>query len=440
MRKAFQRGAVLLIALLMVGALFPINASAAGFIDTSADVSLNIDFRDGTTPIVGATFDIYRVADVDRYSVLTLCGKFAEYSVDYGTDTESWDALAATLKGYVHRDAVSPVATAVTNDSGRVSFSEGLKPGLYLVIGSPCTVDFTTYSAVPFMVFLPAKDPLTKDWTYSASVTAKWIKEVNTDDPDDRLITRKVIKKWDDEGYESNQPESIEVQLLCDHVVYSTVTLDKSVNWRWKWDNLEAGHEWEIVEKDVPEGYYVSNSQDGITITVTNKYIEPIIGVDPPVQKKIIGDTPSEDATFTFVLTAKDGSCPMPAGSTGLTKEMQIVGAQSKEFGEITFTKAGIYTYTISEKNTNVLGYTYDTSVYSLIFTVTEENGELKVDTKLINGKGEAADSAVFTNTYKKPGNKLPQTGQLWWPVPILMVLGVAFVTVGLVRRRRYPE
>lgn len=34
-----------------------------------------------------------------------------------------------------------------------------------------------------------------------------------------------------------------------------------------------------------------------------------------------------------------------------------------------------------------------------------------------------------------KPG--LPQTGQLWWPVPLLMALGLLFVAVGLVRRRQ---
>ncbi len=35
-------------------------------------------------------------------------------------------------------------------------------------------------------------------------------------------------------------------------------------------------------------------------------------------------------------------------------------------------------------------------------------------------------------------GKKLPQTGQLWWPVPVLAAAGLAFLVVGaLVRRRR---
>lgn len=33
-------------------------------------------------------------------------------------------------------------------------------------------------------------------------------------------------------------------------------------------------------------------------------------------------------------------------------------------------------------------------------------------------------------------GTKLPQTGQLWWPIPVLFTLGLLFLLVGLLRRR----
>lgn len=54
------------------------------------------------------------------------------------------------------------------------------------------------------------------------------------------------------------------------------------------------------------------------------------------------------------------------------------------------------------------------------------------------------ADTIVFTlvNRYRgdKPPQKppkLPQTGQLWWPVPVLLTAGLALMLVGLLRRRR---
>lgn len=49
----------------------------------------------------------------------------------------------------------------------------------------------------------------------------------------------------------------------------------------------------------------------------------------------------------------------------------------------------------------------------------------------------------VVTNTYqtptpgKKTDTKLPQTGQLWWPVPVLLSVGLLLVLIGVLRRRR---
>ena len=51
-------------------------------------------------------------------------------------------------------------------------------------------------------------------------------------------------------------------------------------------------------------------------------------------------------------------------------------------------------------------------------------------------------DVFVVTNTYggSSPGGSadptLPQTGQLWWPVPVMIAAGMFFVAVGLIRRR----
>ena len=51
----------------------------------------------------------------------------------------------------------------------------------------------------------------------------------------------------------------------------------------------------------------------------------------------------------------------------------------------------------------------------------------------------------MLTNTHKDytpgatpppSGGKLPQTGQLWWPVPVLTAAGMLLIVVGLVRRR----
>ena len=35
-----------------------------------------------------------------------------------------------------------------------------------------------------------------------------------------------------------------------------------------------------------------------------------------------------------------------------------------------------------------------------------------------------------------QPPPNLPQTGQLWWPVPVMFLLGIVFVAIGILRRR----
>ncbi|MDO5400561.1 MAG: Cna B-type domain-containing protein [Eubacteriales bacterium] len=46
-----------------------------------------------------------------------------------------------------------------------------------------------------------------------------------------------------------------------------------------------------------------------------------------------------------------------------------------------------------------------------------------------------------LVNTYRQPENpgkppRLPQTGQLWWPVPVLLSAGLLLVLIGMLRRR----
>lgn len=72
-------------------------------------------------------------------------------------------------------------------------------------------------------------------------------------------------------------------------------------------------------------------------------------------------------------------------------------------------------------------------------WTVTEKHvtgytttGENEAPVAVTNGY-----SFTIKNTYTPPsGSKLPQTGQLWWPVPTLMAVGLLFIVVGLIRRK----
>lgn len=79
-------------------------------------------------------------------------------------------------------------------------------------------------------------------------------------------------------------------------------------------------------------------------------------------------------------------------------------------------------TWTVVEKE--VKGYTVTVTRESVTFIVTNTCTE------------HTPDAPTAT-----PGNPtLPQTGQLWWPVPLLLAGGLLLIVIGLLRRRRTED
>ncbi|MDD3338942.1 MAG: FctA domain-containing protein [Lachnospiraceae bacterium] len=145
-------------------------------------------------------------------------------------------------------------------------------------------------------------------------------------------------------------------------------------------------------------------------ILFTNKYETKPVTVDPPVEKKITGDTPSADETFTFQMKAADSAFPMPEGSENGVKLASVKGSGKVEFGEYTYTKPGTYSYSISEVAGSNTEYAYDRTVYTLTDVVTDVDSTLTVERTITDGDGKAAESAVFTNVYTKPAVEEPTT------------------------------
>ena len=72
---------------------------------------------------------------------------------------------------------------------------------------------------------------------------------------------------------------------------------------------------------------------------------------------------------------------------------------------------------------------------WSHTFNGMEKGGKYSVREKMVpnykaNYSGDAANGFVITNTYSS--EKLPQTGQLWWPIGIIAVAGICFVILGI--------
>ena len=133
-------------------------------------------------------------------------------------------------------------------------------------------------------------------------------------------------------------------------------------------------------------------------ILFKNTYRVDPTDVTPSVEKKITGENPAKDSTFRFTLTGT-GNAPMPKGSVDGEKTETIAGEGQTDFGKITFTRAGTYTYKVAEENGNESSYNYDSTEYTLTYKVTDVRGELKAEQSITAG-GKSADSMVFTNEY----------------------------------------
>lgn len=99
---------------------------------------------------------------------------------------------------------------------------------------------------------------------------------------------------------------------------------------------------------------------------------------------------------------------PMPEGSQSETEMVVISGEGHTEFAPITFHVPGKYVYTVEELKDGLRGYTYDKSLYKVVFTVSQlaENKEDLVVTRKIYKDGVEVSEILFDNLYnpRNPG------------------------------------
>ena len=145
------------------------------------------------------------------------------------------------------------------------------------------------------------------------------------------------------------------------------------------------------------------------TAEFTNVYKPNPVKVDPPVEKVVVG-SPENPSTFTFRLKTLNPNNPMPQGSSNGVKAVTITGAGETEFGEFEFTEEGTYVYEISEEVGSDSNYAYDASIYTITYTVTDDNGQLVVDTMVVKDDGTQIPVATFVNTYTEPKKPTPPT------------------------------
>jgi len=234
-------------------------------VDITRENNLTIEYEYDETPIPGARFDVYHVADLSEELVLTLTEPFAETGLDLnGMDARQLQEAAEDMAKFVENSEVPVVDHVVTNQKG-LAMVHDLKAGAYLVVGYPTTMDDRIHYSSPQLVILPMQDGATGAWNYAVTIELKSISH----HVDEKLLDLTVIKKWADEGYEESRPVSVTVHLLWNDEIYDTVVLSEANNWTHTWYELLPIGSWRVQE-EVPAGYVVEISNDGTTFTLLN--------------------------------------------------------------------------------------------------------------------------------------------------------------------------
>lgn len=123
-----------------------------------------------------------------------------------------------------------------------------------------------------------------------------------------------------------------------------------------------------------------------------------------PVFTNVYTATPTEytiTATKQYNKDLTDGLFRFKLTGEGVSQTKGNVG-QNITFDTLTFTAAGVYTYTVSEEIGNDPYITYDATVYTVVITVADDGlGQLSIESVTVNN---AADTQlVFTNVFTEP-------------------------------------
>lgn len=134
-------------------------------------------------------------------------------------------------------------------------------------------------------------------------------------------------------------------------------------------------------------GFIFDNKTDTTQPTETSYEI--------PVTKVITGypENGTVNRQFTFRLSGEE-----------YKDEVTVNGAETKRFKQIKFNKAGIYTYTVGEKDLSedAKGYTKDNTKHTVVIKVEEVDKALEVTEVTVDGKAIDKELGVtFTNHYQ---------------------------------------
>ncbi len=284
---------VCLICALILFSCALISAAHAVPIDPTAPASLTVQYSYAGAVYSDLEIKTYRIASVAPDGSITLAGVFADYPVTINgiTTQAEWNEVASTLAAFIKAYNLAPTAVGKTNESGTVTFAD-LLPGMYLTLAVEIKQEENTLIFENFLTMIPNPSQ-NGSHDYNVAVYPKCESFKQTEDE----IMYKVIILWEDEGFESRRPDSVNVELIRNGTVDDIRLLSPADDWTYSWITPNDGSSWSVLENPVPEGYtvtYTSRERAILvrTFVIVNAYTES------PVPDG--SDTPQTGDTFSI--------------------------------------------------------------------------------------------------------------------------------------------
>lgn len=240
--------------------LLPLSVQAAP-LDTERACALTLEYTMDDVVFPNVEVAIYQVAEAYPDGTFALIAPYDNYPVSiHGiTSQAEWRDVATTLAAYIAANDTEPTAIGHTDKAGQVRF-ENLTVGLYLVKGGHGKNEKGIYTFYDFMIYVPSP---TEQGDYNYDLLAKPKCENYT--PAEHY---RVVKLWKDSGT-ALRPDYVVVDILKDGNPYATVTLNHQNGWTYEWSDTDAA-QWQVAERDVPEGYQVAVTDHETVFTITN--------------------------------------------------------------------------------------------------------------------------------------------------------------------------
>ena len=363
-------------------------------IDTGREVTLTLQYHYDNKPIEGAVFNIYRVADVTKAGGFRFISPFSEV---YNPEDE-WLTVIDKMLQHADIKNEQPVQTRTTDSNGVATFAseeeKPLKTGLYLVEGVPLQFENEDeYRSTKFLVMLPhfkgeLHDGQQDPWEYNVIVAPK----------SSFLSNGYTVYFYDNK-------ESI------NNAVVTGMPNPPVLTFKRNDDNL---HHYEEQQE------YVVPKRSGDN-TDKNSYTLPASIVPQADGYTFIG--------WNLDRTATVGYATIPFNPDTRTYNVYAIWKANEDLPTSSVNPSSVVPSDDEPSDEESSSNTPSDETSS-----DKASSDKTSSDKMSSDKASSADPV---ESGKDGGNIkkdpiLPQTGMLWWPVPVLAILGFALFMLGV--------